>query len=297
MLSPAIVASAVSSGCYSNDARMTRWPLSFTAPLLRQSGDTTRGATPVPPWQDRGLDDGPPVTRAALDGSSRATPRAGALPRGSRQRPPRSGRLPAARRPPLAPGPSRGPGRPRRLGRAGWMRRGTGLSSGSSRSPSSPSLVVPMPRRCRHGRSETTIEVTREQPFRHTGGSGWREAAGETVPAPRHAARIRRYGRARRPAPAGTRPRGVIASRHGEPDGDASTHARHGTREVAASGTAMLVVALRCTVVAAAPPRKAPTQTAITVSSMEPFTAGPPFERHVEPVDGHDTGGPTCAAP
>jgi hypothetical protein len=44
MLSSAIVVFSVSSVCYSNDARMTRWPFSFTAPaLLHQSGDTTRG--------------------------------------------------------------------------------------------------------------------------------------------------------------------------------------------------------------------------------------------------------------
>jgi len=41
MLSSAIVVFSVSSVCYSNDARMTRWPFSFTAPLLHQSGDTT----------------------------------------------------------------------------------------------------------------------------------------------------------------------------------------------------------------------------------------------------------------
>jgi hypothetical protein len=46
MLSSAIVVFSVSSVCYSNDARMTRWPSSLTAsPLLHHYGDTTVLAT------------------------------------------------------------------------------------------------------------------------------------------------------------------------------------------------------------------------------------------------------------
>ena len=41
ILSSAIVMSLSVVDRNSNDARMTRWPLSLTAPLLHQSGDTT----------------------------------------------------------------------------------------------------------------------------------------------------------------------------------------------------------------------------------------------------------------